>query len=249
NNPTSYLLKKMTFDHALGTNGESFSFSYSADNLVVEIKRVEWGAGVINGTPQWYSTTTYSFIYNGGLPVACTVKRNGDVMGYFDYFYREGKIYKKIIKYADGTIERYTLYFYDAMGRLKEAIDSSDKVDFKHTLDYNSDLITSTTYTLWSSPQTKSKTERSLFDDKVNFIKTVNGLPQISEWDSFNLISFSSDAPNNWRKEEHFWDIDINKDYEAPTTMYYSYEYNEESLPIKMQYGGWTVIFEYLKYK
>ena len=249
NNPTSYLLKKMTFDHTSATNGESFYFSYNSNNLVIEVKRVEWGGGMINGTPQWYFTTTYSFAYNGTLPMLCTIKENGDIRTYLEYFYQADRIYKRICKYPDGSIQYYTFYSYDGSGRVKEAIDSSDKVNFKHVLEYNTNLTTSTTYVLWSNPQTKSKTEYSSFDDKVNFIKAVNGLPPTADWDNFNLHSYSSPSPNNMGREQHFWDVDINKDYEVPSTMEYSYQYNDEGLPIKMQYGGWTVTFEYQKYK
>ncbi len=248
NNPTSYLLKKVSYDNLAATNGESFHFTYNLNNLITEIRRVQWGGGLTNGTPQWYDTSIYHFTYDGELPIKCTITDRG-IIGYFEYFYHGDQMYKKLIKYADGTIQRYTTYSYDSMGRLTEAVDSSDKVDFRHILEYGSNLTTSTTYSLWRSPQTKTKTVYSFFDGKVNFMRAINGLPMTYKWDSFNLHYDCSVSPNNMGRVEHFWDVDTNKEYEPPTTSDFSYDYNEEGLPTRIQSGGSTVTLEYQKYK
>lgn len=118
-------------------------------------------------------------------------------------------------------------------------------VDFRHVYEYNNNnLATLTTYTLWSTPQRKSKEEFSNYDGKINFIRAVNGLPV-----SHDMHSYSSFSRNNHGFIKHYWDVDMNKDYLAPTDMAYSYEYNEAGLPTKMYYGGWTVTYEYEKRK
>jgi hypothetical protein len=247
NNPTSYLLKKQTFEHTAATNGQLFFFEYNADNQVSQIKRVQWGYRAAP-VEKWYDTAIYSFQYSNKLPVRCTIQEMHGTW-YYDYTYSGNKIIQKTIKYANQSIQGYTLYAYNSDDKLIEVVDSTDKVNFRHLFDYDDNLTTVTTYNLGSNPQKKSKTAYSDFDTKINYIKAVNGLPVIFAWDSFNTGSYSSSSPNNYGVEKHFWDVDINASFGPPTTMNYSYEYNEEDLPVKMRYGGWTVTFEYQKYK
>ena len=167
---------------------------------------------------------------------------------YYDYTYTGDQITKKTIKFANQSIQGYILYTYNSDDKLIEAVDSTNKVNFRHLFEYNNNLTTVTTYNVGTNPQKKSKKEYSNFDTKVNYIKAVNGLPVIFPWDNFGIGPYSSSSPNNYGLEKHFWDVDINASFGTPTTMNFSYEY-KEGLPVKMYYGGWTVTFEYQKYK
>jgi len=245
-NHTSYLLKKQTFDHATGTNGEFFLYEYNADDLISEIKRVQWGKN--SSGQKWYDTASYSFQYSNGLPVRCTIKERGGTW-YYDYTYNGSLISKKTIRYANQNVQGYSLYTYNSDDKLIEIVDSTTQVNFRYLFDYNNNLTTLTIFRLSATPQKKSKIEYSNFDTKVNYIKAVKGLPVIFAWDNFNTGSYSSSSPNNFGFEKHFWDVDINASFDVPTTMNFSYEYNDEGLPVKKYYGGWTVTFEYQKYK
>jgi hypothetical protein len=250
NNPTSYLLKKMTFEHTAATNGLIILFEYNTNNQVSQIKNIQWNYGAMNLPPgqKWYDTSTHSFNYSNNLAVSCTRKERTGTW-FYDYEYRGNQIIKRTIKYADGNIQGYNFYHYNAEGKLIERVDSTNKVTFRRSIIYDNQLITLITYNLWSTPQKKSKTEYSNFDSKVNFTKAVNGLPANAAWDDFTIGTYSSSSPNNFGFQQHYWDVDIDKDFGAPTSDNYSYEYNEEGLPTKMYYAGWTVVFEYRKYK
>lgn len=249
NNPT-YLLTKTTSEHLAGTNGEIFLFNYNSENQISQIKRIQWVFGASNVQPvqKWYDTTTYSFIYSNNLPVRCIIKENTGSW-FYDYEYQGNQIIKRTIKYADGSIQGYTRYSYNAEGKLLEAAEFTDKINFRHSIVYDNQMVTIIKYTLWSSPQKKSKTEYSNFDSKVNFIKAVNGLPVSYTWDCFNIGSYSSSSPQNFGFQQHYWDVDIDKEFGAPSSTTNSYEYNQEGLPTKMYYAGWTVTFEYQKYR
>lgn len=246
-NPTSYVLKRQTFEHTGGTNGESYHFSYNSANLVSEIKRIQWGYGPVNIIPieKWYDTSVQRFDYQNGLPVKCTIKESSGLW-YYEYSYKGTQIEQTTVRYANGDIQEYNLYKYNSDGKISEIVDSTPgRINFRHVYEYNNNnLSTLTTYILWSTPQQKSKEEFSSFDGKVNSIRAVNGLPI-----SHNMQSFSSFSLNNHGFIKHYWAVDMDKAYLAPTTMAYSYEYNEEGLPTKMYYGGWTVTYEYQKLK
>lgn len=251
-NPTSYLLKKQTWTGP-ATNGESFSYIYNADNLVSKIERYQWGTYNTNGEPQqtWHDTAYYTFEYTNGL---CTKWRmqEGGADGYFIYEYNNQKLPVKRTAYFtyNNTVESYSIYKYDNLNNLIEQVDSSDKVNFRYIFTYNSNnnLTSVINYILWSTPQQKVKYEWLSFDDKVNFIKAINGLPITFIWDnSYN--AYSSSSPNNYLNENYYTPVDLNQPFGQANYNVNSFQYNDEGLPIKLSSGSWTITFEYEKYK
>jgi hypothetical protein len=131
---------------------------------------------------------------------------------------------------------------------LVEKTDSSDKVNFRYVFTYtdNNNLESVTNYILWS--QRKAKYEWLSFDDKINFIKAVNGLPPTFMWDN-NYNAYSSSSPNNYISLNYYAPINIDQPFGAGYFENNSYEYNDEGLPVKLFSGPWVVTFQYEKYK
>lgn len=244
-NPTSYILRKQTWS-GVSSNGESFAYFYNSDHLVSRIDRYQWS----NGT----ADTTYStFEYENGLCRKWTLYdgyARAFAYGYFIYEYNNSDLPVKRTYYSDNAVDFYTFYKYDNANNLIEKFDSSQSIDFRSVYSYNSDnnLVKATEYILWSSPQQKSQIEWSDFDQKVNFIKSVNGLPITAAYDN-NYRSYSSSSPNNYHVESSYDQVNIDQPFGQPFSDYSQYEYNDENLPTKMVYGPWTVSFEYEKYK
>ena len=250
-NPTSYILKRQTWTGPT-TNGSSFLYIYNSDNLISKIERYQWGTYSMNGGPlqTWYDTAYYAFEHNNGLCTKWTMNEGG-ANGYFVYDYNNRNLpVKRTLYYSDHTIQSYDFYKYDDKDNLIEVVNSTDKVNFQYVFTYNhrNNLTSVTNNILWTVPKQKAKYEWDSFDDKVNFIKAVNGLPSTFVWDN-NYGSFSSSSPNNLVAENYYVPVNADQPFGSPNTITYTYEYNEEGLPIKMYYGPWVVIFEYQKYK
>jgi hypothetical protein len=250
-NPTSYILKRQTWTGPT-TNGSSFLYIYNSDNLISRIERYQWGTSSINGGPlqMWYDTAYYVFEHNSGLCTRWTINEGG-ANGYFVYEYNPRNLpVKRTLYYGDHTIQSYDFYRYDDKDNLIEVIDSTDKVNFQYVFAYDqrNNLTSVTNNILWPIPKQKVKYEWGSFDDKVNFIKAVNGLPSTFVWDN-NYHSFSSSSPNNVVAENYYAPVSTDQPFGSPNFTNYTYEYNEEGLPIKMHYGPWIVIFEYQKYR
>jgi len=242
-NPTSYILKRQTWS-GVPSNGLSVAYFYNSDHLISRIEKYVWGIG--------FADTSYStFEYENGR---CRKRTEYDgyarayPYGYFIYEYNKDDLPVKRTYHSDSAVEFYTFYKYDNANNLIEKFDSSHSVDFRHVFSYNGDnnLVKVIDYILWSSPQQKSQREWSSFDNKVNFIKAVNGLPSP---DDNNVGEFSSSSPNNYVIEAAYDQIDIDQPFGQPRFYNYTYEYNEEGLPVKITEIPWIVTFEYEKYK
>jgi hypothetical protein len=252
-NPTSYLLTKEEWTGP-SSNGESFFFFYNDYNLVTKVERCQWGTVSVNGGPaeMWYDTADYFIEYSNGLASKVTMEEGGS-LAYLIYEYDNGHLpTKRTIYLPDGSVQQYSSYTYNDSDNLTEKIDYKDADLFRYEFTYNGDnnLTSVTDYILWSNPQQKMKYEWSDFDDKVNWIKTVNGLPPTFVWDN-NFGAYSSSSPSNNKNQNYFPPIDINQPFDniSFSPVYCSYEYNDEDLPTKMYSGPWVVLFEYEKYK
>jgi hypothetical protein len=139
----------------------------------------------------------------------------------------------------------YHLFSYDSQGRLIERIDSTTQANFKYILEYDGDNLTSLEiFHLTYTPQKKSKTLYSNFDDQQNFALAIHGLPA-SFVSANNLHLYHTLSPNNYQFEQHHSPIPITEDYTQWYDFDYSYEYNADGFPTKMNYVGWEVSFTY----
>ncbi len=236
-NPTSYILKRQIWTGPTA-NGSSFLYSYDTNHLISKIERYQWGTYSVNGGAlrTWYDTAYYAFEHTNGLCTKWTIDEGG-AKGYFLYEYNHYQLpAKRTIYYSNNTIQSYSFYKYNNSNNLIEKTDSSDKVNFKYEFIYNSsnNLISVTDNILWTTPQRKMKYEWPAFDDKVNFIKAVNGLPSTFVWDN-NYHSYSSSSPNNFLSVNYYIPVNMDQPFEG--------------LPTKKFYGPWIVGFEYEKYK
>lgn len=249
-NPTSYILKRMIMSGPQ-TNGESFLFIYNKDNLVSEIQRYQWGTSSINGGPTqtWYDTSYSTFEYQRGLCTKWSVDKPG--RGYFVLKYNDKNLpVSRTSYYSDNRFYAHNSYTYDGAGNLIERKDSTDKTNFLFVFSYNNsnNLISATDYILWPNPQQKMKYEWLSFDNKVNFIKAVNGLPPSFVWEN-NYSSYSSSSPNNYLSVNFYSPVNVDQPFGQPYFYSASYEYNDEGLPVKMFSGSWITTFEYEKFR
>jgi len=249
-NPTSYLLEQITLEAKGSTNGSNTYFGYNANNQVSEIKRVNWGYVTYNNDPpvRQENTITYSFEYSNQLAVKVTQK-DGYASWTLEYDYVGDQIAKKTIRYADGSVQDSTLYRYDTDGNLTEAVQYTDKANYKYEFTYGNNLITMTHYTFNFYPQKKDRIEFSGFDKKINFIRTINGLPEPFCNEELSFLFYLTSAAGNYTLTKSYGRIGINDVFGTFTTGNYSYEYNEEGLPIRMYSDSHTEIFKYRKYK
>ncbi len=251
-NPTSYVLKKQSWTGP-PNSGHHFSYEYNADHLVSKIERYQWGTYSVDGGPEqrWETTDYYTFEYTNGLCTKWRIQTSaGD--GYFTYEYNNKNLPVKRTVYHtnDNTPQGYSFYKYDSSNNLVEKIDSSDKVDFRYVFTYNNknNLTSVIDYILWSAPQQKVKYEWLSHDDKVNFIKAVNGLPVTFILDN-NFNAYSSSSPNNATGQNYYTTVDISQPFGHPDYNSTSFDYNEEGLPLKQYFPSGTYTFEYEKYK
>src|SRR4030095_6291851 len=212
-NPTSYVLKRQIWTGPT-TNGGSFLYVYNSDHVVSRIERYQWGTYSSNGGPlqTWFDTAYYTFEYTNGLCIKWSVDEGG-AKGYFVYEYNEKKLpVKRTLYYSNRTVQSYSFYKYDNANNLIEKTDSSDKVNFRYVFTYNSsnNLTSVTDNILWSNPQQKMKYEWLAFDNKVNFIKAVNGVPSTFVWDN-NYHSYSSSSPNNFITENYYTPVNMDQ--------------------------------------
>jgi hypothetical protein len=245
-NPTSYVLTKQTFITSTGSNGQWYNYIYNEENLIKEIQRIQWGTYTVNGgeLQRWQDTSYQFFVYSNNLPIKCIIEE-GPNTWYYEYEYTNGLITKKTFYSSDNSVDGYGIYKYDEYNRLIEALDSTDKVNYKHTFDYcGNNVCTYTIYNLWDSPQKKSKYEYIDYDDMVYFARTINGLPIVEHY-----IMRSCVSENNVLSEEHYTYIDIDLDFENPDIYNYTIEYNKEGLPIKIELAGSSHIYEYKKFR
>lgn len=232
-NPTSYRLRSMTW-----SQGQVYSFTYK-NGLV---SRIDNGTSIIlNG--QTYTMNDYTtYEYTDGLCTKATSYCGGCSQdgNYITYEYnstrqaiRENYYYKK------GAFAGYSSFQYDSNGKLIEKDDSTTGGTVKQAYTYNSagNLSHTVSRTKLSSPNYPDEAVEEMdwksFDDKVNFIRTVNGLP-VNYPSAYNMGVFLTQSTNN------YW-------YSQNTD--YRYEYNDEGLPVKIFYAGLTVTLDYEKYK
>lgn len=251
-NPTSYVLKRQTWT-GTGSNGQSFLYEYNSDHLVSKIERYQWGTYREDGGSEqrWETKDYYTFEYTNGLCNKWRIQETG-IDYYFIYEYNNKNLPVKRTAYSTygNTPQGYSFYKYDNLNNLVEKVDSSDKLDFRFVFTYNStsNLTSVIKYILWSTPQKKEKYEWLSFDNKVNFIRAVNGLPITFIWDN-NYNAYSSSSPNNFIARNHYAPVDISQPFGHPDYFDNSFDYNEQGLPLKLEYGTGTVTFEYEKYK
>jgi YD repeat-containing protein len=250
-NPTSYVLTSEIWSGP-ATNGEYFYFTYNSEHLISKIQRIQWGTESVNGgsMQKWYDTANYAYEYTHGLCSRWIVTEGGSNW-FYTYEYNNNKLPVKRTVYSMGDYlpERYYLYKYDNSNNLVEIVDSSLNVNFRYEFTYNSNNnLTSVTSYQGAIPVQKEQYQWLAFDNKINFIKAVNGLPPTFVWDN-NFNSYSSSSPNNILTENYYSPADINQPFGPAYPDSYSYQYNDEGLPTTMQDGPWIVNFEYEKYK
>jgi hypothetical protein len=249
-NPTSYVLEQLSYEANGGTDGSTFQFQYNANNQVSEIKNVQWTKITYNNDPpvRQESTTTYTFDYINQMAVKCT-QNVGTASWTAEYNYVGDQISRKTIRLASGLAQDSTLYKYDTEGKLTETLISTDKANYRSEFTYSNDLITRTNYILNANPQQKYRIGFSGFDNKINFIRAINGLPKGFGGEEYSFFFYATNAPGNYTQTKYYGFTGLNDNFTAFSTTKYTYEYNEEGLPTRMYADDYATTFKYRKYK
>ncbi len=241
-------LNQQSFFHPNATNSERSNLSFNADGFIEEIQRIQQpGDYYVNGQGPFQSTPDTSYLYfeyENGRVTKTRSSEYGDQR--FTVFEYTGDLLTTSIDYFDvGVIEGYHLFSYDSQGHLIERIDSTTQANFKYVLEYDGDNLTSLeVINLVETPQKKSKTLYSNFDDQQNFALAIHGLPASFVYAN-NLHLYHTLSPNNYQFEQYHFPIPITEDYTDWLDYDYSYEYNADGFPTKMNYAGWEVSFTY----
>ena len=256
---TSYLLIEETWSGPV-TNGQRFTFSYNSDNEVIKIEHWQWAGPTeppYDTTFPGYEYTNYE--YTNGL--ATKSWDNGDPKSYYLYNYNKGLLINRTSYttvdisndslspvFQDNTPVRYWSYIYDSQNHLKEMRDSGEnRMNYSEQYTYNDsgNLVKLINYEYDGNtmPLKKLKYEWTSFDEKINFLKAINGLPASDG----NFGGVSVFSLNNQVSVNYNYYIDINQPFGVPNTTGYTYEYNDEGLPTKMVTGPRIVTFKYKK--
>ena len=254
-NPTSYILKSQVWSGPT-TNGLSYLYTYNNNHLITSIKEIDWRMQTDNGTSSQkvYDTTYNTFEYMNGLCSKATERIN-EFNAYYTYEYNSNRLLiKRISVTINNPVKTYSFYKYDSLNNLIEQRDSSDRskdLIYRHefTYDENNNLISEIDSTLFLSPKEVSKTEWSAFDDKVNYLKSINGLPAFftekgSEGDNYTFSNKDNPITSCF-----YYPIAVGQSFNDSDVINNTIEYNEEKLPIKLYSGPWVETFEYEKYK
>lgn len=256
-NPTSYVLTRQTFEHDRGTNGQSYFYTYNSDNMIAEIMRVQWGKYRENGGPEqtWIDTSYQRFEYRNNLPYIMWEVGSGE--SNVQYSYNADRLPSKRTVYGRDTnnlpiVFEYDLYNYDDKKNLIR-VDTwrSDSLLFRYDLAYNDtgNLASVVRYHQRKTPNEKWGYTYDEHDTGVNFLRAVNGLPVTFEFRN-TQHSYCSFCPNNPTLKTHNPVVPVGQPFVPKQPDVYSYEYNDEGLPVTMRYAdGWTVTFEYRKFR
>jgi hypothetical protein len=258
------------------TNGQDITFSYNSNNQVSQIRNAEWYSFSYNGGSYQigYDTSYITFAYTNGLVTKAWGNQFASGYAYERYEYNDRQLLIKKTSYdrvaiggdsaspifkSDVPVRIFDCN-YDNHDNIIQIIDSSPadvnstyptNTNYTFVFNYNdsNDLtsLTSNEYAGNVSPVRKYKYDYSNFDNKINYIKAINGLPPTDGWDN-NFGGYSSSSPNNILTEAYYIQTDPNQPFVAlQMPIIYTYEYNDEGLPISMYYAGWKVTFTYKK--
>jgi hypothetical protein len=241
-NPTDYLLVSQTWTGPT-SNGLSYILSYNKENLLSDAENIQWwGGSTSNG-----DTTYYHFEYANGLCQKVTVTDNPRSTGTIIYEYNTKSLPVKVVFYNSNVYYKTDRYEYDAHDRLVRVTDSSWKTAFIYEYSYDDQGNPSMEIASNVSDSTSTRNEWTSYDDKINWIRAVNGLPTESIlFDDINTY-YSSMLHNVLTNNYTF--IGFAGNSGLPTEYKYQYQYNEQGLPTQILDGPWIITNTYRKYK
>jgi hypothetical protein len=266
NYPYDYILTKKVSGN-VWSNGQTIEYFYNENNLVSEIKSVQWSAGDADYPRDTsYYADHYFLEYSGRLATKVFFDKRGSP-NYWMYEYDSKglpikgtfyqTLYKQIGDSGSGNFEiipdypiNFQTYVHDEKGNLIEKIDSAEgRLNFRYTYEYNdkNNLEKVTTYILWSDPQEKYKDEYLDYDDHVSIDKLIPGLP-VAE--NFNIHVISLSSPNNPRHNRRYWTVKINEPFQTATGLSTTFDYNEAGFAIAEYFPGddsFIINYEYKK--
>jgi hypothetical protein len=242
-NPTDYLLVSQTWTGPT-SNGLSYILSYNDENLLSDAEDIQWwGGSTANG-----DTSYLHFEYSNGLCQKWTETHNG-ATGSAIYEYNSKGLPVKVVFYNYDTYYKTDRYEYDSDDRLVRVVDSSWQLNFIYEYSYDDHGNPAILNKRSLTDSTKTRNEWTSYDDKVNCLRAVNGLPTESILYS-DINSYYSSMLHNVLTNNYTAIGFINSTDPPTTEQYqYQYQYNEQGLPTQIVSGPWIITNTYRKYK
>jgi hypothetical protein len=254
-NPTHYLLTRETYTNGTPSANEGLIFTYNSNNLVIGVKRY---ANIISGSKA--DTIYTTFQYNKYDHCSMVVSNWSFNAGYPDtMLYQYADPYSSLITSAvhkgnSGGVAYTTTYYYtyDAYGNLSTRHDTSGGSwnNFDYTYDAMGNLQCMDMHFTEGAKPRKARYEFPQFDDKVNYMLAVNGLPPLFwNYGGRSASQYPQTAAHNATLQRLYTSVNEDQPFNYSRDDVYTYEYNEDGLPTKMSYKYGTFTFEYKKYK
>ena len=163
------------------------------------------------------------------------------------YEYNSKGLPVKVVFYNSDIYYKTDRYEYDSDDRLIRVTDSSWQMDFIYEYSYdglgNPAILNASNLT----DKSQTRNEWTSYDDKINYLRAVNGLPPESLFfDDFNS-QYSIMLHNVLTSNFTF--IGFISSPGTPTPYQFQYQYNEQGLPIRILSGPWIITNVYRKYK
>ncbi len=242
-NPTNYVLKKLTF--ASSDDSEIYICNYDAAYRLQRIDWSKWQQGSNNGT------ASFSFDYAGNLCTKITYAYSSNPYIYaYNYTYN-GNRQLTWCSVSGLSIYDYRYYGYDGAGSMNTLTDSSGNglAQTTYTYDTNKNLATQPHYYGGHNGPQYSKTIFYAYDDKVNFMKTINGIPPDFTLQYYTDFTFNLLSTNNISSFTSYSLASLAGPAYDSLSSNYSYEYTAAGLPAKVTNRDAKALFEYEKFR
>ena len=140
-----------------------------------------------------------------------------------------------------------TDYQYDDRGnRILESHSSGGQLQARiaYVFDNDNNLIGRTDSSIWPAQKQVARTVYTGHDDKVNFLKAINGFPGDEGVEWYPLTS-----PHNSTSQIYYPAVNTGQPFGAGAQQTFSYEYNDEGLPTTIRTGSQVITLTYRKFR
>jgi hypothetical protein len=254
-NPTSYELLSIVWSgpppNTVGiapTFGQAVYFTYNSNNLLTDYRRLDWGGDSIPSSgPPDTNYYNYHLEYTNGLVSRMDHPYSGGE-SWNIYTYNTNAQVLSVKGYTAGNIfNTETDYQYDSHGnRVLEAYSDGGQLLYHITyvFDNNDNILSKTDSTLWSTQNQVARTVYNGFDNKVNFLKAINGFPGDEA-----IYWYPLTASNNPTSQISYPAVFTGQPFGAGIPQTFSYEYNDEGLPTIIRTGSQVITLTYRKFR
>ena len=254
-NPTSYELLSIVWSGppptAVGVApsfGQAVYFTYDNNHLLTDYRRLDWGGDSLpSPNPPDTNVYTYHLEYTNGQVSKVDYNDGGIAFSQDEYYYNANGQVSSVREYHANIIGMTTDYQYDNRGnRILESRSSGGQLQVRlaYVFDNDNNLTSRTDSSLWPSQKQVARTVYAAHDDKVNFLKAINGFPGDGNVEFYPLTS-----PHNGTSQISYPAVNTGQPFGAGAQQTFSYEYNDEGLPTTIRTGAQVITLTYRRYR